>query len=141
MRRRVCLNMPMYPCACPQCGPVDVFQKAAFVHDLRCPECGTKVEQDYAAKGTTLNVKQDTLNANPKAYEQSHGYIADLDCHPNEVKDRRAALDEFGLGHAYQNDGTCRVKSRSEMRSLAKARATMAKRRAEGVKGPKAGWE
>lgn len=121
--------MPMYPCKCDKCGAVEVFAPSTQVHNLRCPECGEgPLEQDYAAKIGTAAIVSDALPANPMKDETLHGHIIDYDCHPSQVQKRREALNNYGLAHVYRDDGTCRVNSRSDMKSFGRARGEMLRR-------------
>lgn len=134
--------MPIYPCKCAKCGPVEVHERAANHDKLKCPECSSPVEQDYAAKIGTLGVKQDTLSTRPVGRQEVHGRLIDYDCHPSEVKERREALAPFGLSHMYDDKGRCTGSSRSELRKFGKARGTMLRRKKDGVKDKRlSGWD
>lgn len=133
--------MPEYPCNCANCGPVDVFERAANSDKLKCPECGSPVEQDWARKLPTLGTVQDTLTTRPQGQETVHGRLIDYDCSPQEAVQRREALKEFGLSHMYDAKGRCIGSSRSELKAFGRARGTMLRRKEAGETDKKRiGW-
>ncbi len=119
--------MPVYPIKCknPQCGAShEVFSRVSECHMLRCPDCGSVAEQDYAAKGRTLHWKGDEL------HDMSRRELLTEGVSPDEAPRKAKELEPFGLSHVYQKNGDCVVSGKSEMKALARAKKELRKRSA-----------
>jgi len=119
--------MPVYPVKCknPKCGHAcEVFSRASECHMLRCPQCGSLSEQDYAAKGGTLQYRGNEWRDMGRRDLLTEGVA------PRDAEKAAKELEPYGLSHVYQKNGDCVVDSKGEMQRLAAARKDINARKA-----------
>lgn len=109
--------MPIYPVVCTnhRCGKRDeVLAPASQCGNLKCPDCGSTAEQDYAAKNVTFG---DTARSFTGAKQVSRQWAF----HPREVKKAQALANKFGgsdMANAIQKNGDCHFKTRAQSRKF-----------------------
>lgn len=109
--------MPIYPIVCTKCGKRDeVLAPASQCESLKCPECGAKAEQDYAAKNVTLGDGARSFTGSKQVSRQ-------WAFHPREVEKAQKLAGKFGgadMANAIQKNGDCHFKNRAQSRKFTK---------------------